>query len=136
MAESIYRRLQRAILADDACAPHVHTNEMPRLTSARDKDQAIADILNRMGVVAETRRAEASDVRRVLILHGAWRNAPADLEDMVLAGLSADYIKEAAHLLDDMLNPDAAAAVRQLCRVPISWELVSRAVRGPWGDEG
>lgn len=136
MDSKVLRELQQVILANAECAPFVHTNEMPRVASARDKDQAIADILNRMGVVAETRRAEASDVRRVLILHGAWRNAPADLEDMVLAGLSADYIKEAAHLLDDMLNPDAAAAVRQLCRVPISWELVSRAVRGPWGDEG
>lgn len=133
MAETLYRRLQREIAAIPECSEHVHTNEMPRVTSARDKDQAIADILNERKVVGLTRRAEASDVQRTLILNGAWRGVHLDLMDLVLAGLSADYLGEAEHLLDP-LKPEVADAVRDLCRVPITWELVSRAVRGPWED--
>ena len=133
MAESIYRRLQRAILADDACAPHVHTNEMPRLTSARDKDQAIADILNARGVVGLTRRAEAADVHRALILTGEWPDVAPGLRHLIDAELAADYYAEAGHLLSG-LSDEARAAVLALCRAPITWQLVSRAVRGPWED--
>lgn len=38
--------LQQEILASSECAPHVVTNDMPKDPDYRDKDQAIADILN------------------------------------------------------------------------------------------
>lgn len=146
MAETLYRRLQREIAAIPECAEHVHTNEMPRLSSARDKDQAIADILNARGVVGTTRPAAMPDVQRTLILHGAWRRVLADagdpslaLQDLIVAQLPVDFYTDAATLLDQLqqdgpLTAAAAEALRALCRAPITAEIVSRAVRGPWED--
>lgn len=145
MAETLYRRLQREIAGIPACAEHVHTNEMPRLASARHKDQAIADILNAHGVVGRTQPAAMPDVQRVLILRGAWRRVLADggapslaLQDLIAAELPVDFYADGAALLEQLqagpLNAADADALRALCRVPITWEPVSRAVRGPWED--
>lgn len=167
MTPELLRRLETAIYENDACAPFVHTNDMPRPTreepdptpeepdrvrvvrlGVRDKDQRIADILNDAGVVGTTRPAEAADVHRVLILRGAWRAlrdsgqaAALALIDLIDAKLAVDYHTAGAHILDDLVRLGVLAAgdrtaVLALCRAPITAELVSRAVRGPWGDEG
>lgn len=56
-----YAALHAAITAGPfatACAPHVHTSEMPRIggQEARAKDQAIADILNAGGAITTITR--------------------------------------------------------------------------------
>lgn len=146
MADSIYRRLQDIILADPECAEFAHTNEMPKISSARDKDQRIADVLNRKGVLGRSRAAMATDVQRTLILQREWRQllaskAPAcqALSDLLAHGLPVDFYGDGLDLLveledEKLLGEETIEKLRQLSRDPITVDIVSRAVRGPWED--
>lgn len=79
------------IQANPACAPHIHTNDLPKLdaASARAKDQAIADILSAGRVQITPFIATERSVREALpIVDGA------------------EFLK----LLRDMAEQDAAPA--------------------------
>lgn len=161
MTPEYLRALQSAIQASEACAPFVHTNDMPKITAeeARAKDQAIADILNADGFGATTREVEAWRAKRYFVKRLKWRAiVAASNSDSHPARAAAQVgvdLAEDARMMADFADPAAAQmwsafVFTGLCTQEeadeiISWSVVpsavvadevSRAVRGPWGDEG
>ena len=160
MSPAYLRSLQAAILASAECAPFVHTNDMPKISSveAVEKDGAIAAILNAAGWGATSRAVPVHFAKKHLIKRGKWRAivlasqqadhpaieaayaAVALAED---ARMDADFLDASAGpLLEalvaaDLIDNADRAALRDMCRVPsaVTAADVSRAVRGPWGDE-
>jgi len=153
------RQLQAIILAREDCAPHVHTNDMPKISGveAYAKDQTIADILNGAGVGTGTQEVEAWKAKRYLIKRLKWR-AIVDAADNPLhpareACMVAVDLAETDSMWADFADPDTAPMwgalvatslltaaerdeIQSWCRTPstITAEQVSRALRGPWDD--
>lgn len=154
------RALQAAILATPACAEHVHTNDMAKITGdeAAAKDRAIAAVMNAAGHGAGTRAVPAWQAKKLLIKRGRWRSIVLAANDAQHPAVEAAYaavaLAEDARMDADFLDPaadplldalvataliDAAdrAALEAMCRTPsaVTPDEVSRALRGPWGDE-
>lgn len=152
MTPQFLRALQAEINASPACAEHVHTNDMPKISGAEAlaKDQAIADIIN----VGRT-RPKAFEIGKgtiVEVLGLAGANAFLDIID------GDSTYRHVKHLLQDgrlrvdsalveqlvqgfiqagVISANGGAALLALGREPdpVTAAEVSRAVRGPWGDE-
>lgn len=164
-----YNDLWAEIQANPACLPHIHTNEMPKLSAqdAQVKDQAIADILNAERIrivdceVGEGRISEAmgipqgpvfiynlrnaalaplpdnpseADIIRKAMTEQAWR-----LIDKASLNVGSPSVRAGidAFISFGLISAEGAAAVKSLAEVPetVSAADVSRAVRGPRGDE-
>lgn len=150
-----YRALQAEILTGPRaaeCAPHIHTNDMARISGAEvaPKDAAIAAILSR----DRTRIARCDiGIGAVLSLFGVERGAqildaldalratvPAIRWAWVLIDRDALDVGDAATraqidaLTPGVFAPDEAAALKALAAQPdpLSAADVSRALRGPW----
>lgn len=168
MTPAFLRALQTAILASEACAEFVHTNDMPKIGSAEvaAKDKAIAAIIStgrtrlrsRMitdrGVISalgtqagdaflsaieafaladlpavHPLKADQAGIKRVL----AWLKSDGGIElgdpqTQFLLGVFAQL---------GIVDANSAAVIRALGQEadPVSASEVSRALRGPWGDE-
>lgn len=158
MTPEYLRALQAAIMADADCVPHVVTNDMGKVPEAPERDRAIAEILNGKGWGSSSRAVPCHLAKKLLIKHLRWRG-------IVEAAASADHpardaawaavaMAEDARMEADFRDPDAqpllqalvdsgliesthADALRSMCTVPssVTGGDVSRALRGPWGDE-
>lgn len=160
MTPAYLRLLQAEILASSACAPFVITNDMAKVGAdeARAADQAIADIMRAAGFGAGSRAVPAWQAKRQLIMRGKWRaivRAAADDEHPAVeaayaavaladdARMDADFCDPTATPLigalvaTGLLSDDDAQMLRDMSSTPSSVTAadVSRALRGPWGDE-
>lgn len=154
------RTLQAAILASPACAKHVITNDAPKAPAAeaRAADQAIADIMRAEGFGAGSRAVPAWQAKRQLIMRGKWRaivqaagNPEHPAVDAAYAAVAlADDARMDADFCDPtatpligalvatgLLSDDDAQMLRDMSSTPsnVTAADVSRALRGPWGDE-
>lgn len=152
MTPEFLRALQAEILASEACAPHVHTNDMPKISSveAAAKDRAIAAILS-----AGRTRVKATEIGKGTIIEVLGLDNGNAFLDALDANTALRHVK---HLLTEgrlrldsdlvtnmlagfvqasQLPQQAADALLALTREPdpVTADQVSRAVRGPWGDE-
>lgn len=152
MTPQFLRALQTQINATPACTQHVHTNDMPKISSieAAAKDKAIADIIS----VGRT-RPKAYEIGKgtiVEVLGLAGANAFLDIIDgdttyrhvkhLLQDGrLRVDSVMVAAlvqgFMQANVISAEGGAALLALGREPdpVTAAEVSRAVRGPWGDE-
>lgn len=160
MTPTYLRALQAAILASPACAEHVIDNSAGKVPAdeARAKDQAIADIMRAEGFGVGSRAVPAWHAKRALIKRGKWRGIVLASQDAQHPAVEAAYaavaLAEDARMDVDFCDP----AVRPLLDALIATGLitsqdaqdlhnmsatdstvtaadVSRALRGPWGDE-
>lgn len=152
MTPQFLRALQTLINNTPACAQYVHTNDMPKISGieAKAKDQAIADIVNMGRTRPKAYEIGKGTIVEVLGLPGA--NAFLDIID------GDSTYRHVKHLLQDgrlridstlvvnlvqgfmqanVISAEGGAALLALGREPdpVSAAEVSRAVRGPWGDE-
>lgn len=164
MTPQYLRALQAAIMADAECAALAITPDHGKVPGgAYAQDQAIADMLRikRWFGPSESpsRSILASEARNVLLTHGLWRNivrkaaedgdTPAheaawnavELAKSDAARFDA-FVPRSAALLDVLVDaglctPEAKAELQALCTTDptVSAAEVSRALRGPWGDE-
>lgn len=110
------RALQAAILASPECAAYVITNDMGKVPAdeARQRDQAVADVMNAVGFGAGSRAIPAWEAKRMLIKRGKWRGIVLAAQDGNHAAVEAAYaavaLAEDARMDADFL--DAAAAAR------------------------
>lgn len=150
------RELQTIILATPECAPHVHTSDMPKISSdeARAKDQAVADALAKSGALTRivSRKIGEDDVLREIGVD-AGDDLLTKLETIAVGN---SKVRRALRLLDaddlDIGDPqtqavidalpahvtqDEKGALKGMARrlVPVSGAQVSTALRGPWGVE-
>lgn len=170
MTPQFLRALQAEILGNPACAPFVHTNEMPKIPAAeaRAKDGAIAAILSpgrkrprsrlitERGIVAllgpddtggegflqklddfgaatlppeHPLKTKQRGIRRML----AWLKSDEGL-DVGDEGTQQLLLALGQVGVVPMAQAQAVAALG-LEDDPVTIDQVSRAVRGPWGDE-
>lgn len=158
MDSAYLRRLQAEILAREDCAELRVTPEMGKVPGAHAHDAQIARILNKAGWNAASRAVSCHLAKKLLIKRGKWRAivlasqnsehpavesayaAVALAED---ARMDADFCDESAAPLmqplvqHGLLDAEDVAALQALCLVPsaVTADEVSRALRGPWGDE-
>lgn len=183
MNTAFLRALQTAILANQACAEFVHTNDMPKIGSAEvaAKDKAIADIISAGRYTYREYRITTRGIRTVLTVvesyafiglmktlnsgatapqwladlftavgipepaHAAYFDAFQEAFDWLKAGGDGiDIGAKATHDMMDLLavgDPTSWATIvgklKAAAQVPdpITAADVSRALRGPWGDE-
>ena len=154
MTPAYLRALQRAILDSDACMAVAVTPDMPKVTDAPARDKQVADIINATGWGATSRAVESWQAKKLLIKRGKWlaiTKAAADADHPAFAAvelandarMTADFEdKDAAPLMAGLvaaglLSDADVAALRAMCTVPsaVTAADVSRALRGPWGDE-
>jgi hypothetical protein len=180
MDTQFLRALQTQILADAECAPHVHTNDMPRISSeeVRVKDAAVAQIISGKRTRLVSKTVTERGVRAAMsIMDGSLfiktlrelseaTTAPAWLTTVLTAmgvpgpaqwayfetlqcgypWLRADGLDVGEPTVRQLLDllaagvPSLGAATVQLKSLgvvpdPVTADQVSRAVRGPWGDE-
>lgn len=163
MTPQFLRALQSAILANADCAQYAVTNDMPKVPGpeAVARDRAIAEIMSagrtrlaptRIGELGVLAKYPGGPVAADLVLGKleAYASAAAQYSRLVaraLRGLaSADGLdfgdastQAMLHVIDadGVIDATEAAALRGLALVPdpISPDQVSRALRGPWGDE-
>lgn len=168
MTPVFLRSLQTAILANQACAQYVHTNDMPKISGAEVavKDKAIADIIS----VGRTRLRSYFITDRGVISALGTQAGDAFLtaiESFAVAALAPEHPMKAdqagikrvlAWLKSDdgielgdpqtqfllgvfaqlgIVDVGSAAIVKALGQEPdpVTASDVSRALRGPWGDE-
>lgn len=159
MTPQFLRELQSAIQANPACAALAVTPEMGKVEGgAYESDKAIADILNAADYATGTAEVPAWWAKRLLITRGKW----VDIEDAAVdrshparkAAASAVSLATSADMRVNFLDPasgplmdgliaaglmdaDDKADLEALSRTPsnITADQVSRALRGPWGDE-
>lgn len=154
------RALQTAILASQDCAPHIITNDAPKVPAdeARQRDEAVADIMTAAGFGSGSQQVPAWRLKRLLIMRGRWRGIVLAAQDAnhpaVEAAYAAVALAEDANMTADLLDPTAGpmlaglvatsliseadrAELEEMCTVPgrVTAADVSRALRGPWGDE-
>lgn len=164
MTPQYLRALQAAIMADAECAALAITPEHEKVPGgAYAQDKAIADILRTKRWFgpeeSPSRSILASEARNVLLTHGLWRaivrkaaedgDTPAheaawnavELAKSDTARFDAFLLRSAA-LLDVLVDAglctaEAKAELRALCtnKPTVTADAVSRALRGPWGDE-
>lgn len=152
MTPQFLRALQALILANEACAQYVHTNDMPKISGqeAYLKDKAIADIVS----VGRT-RTKPTEIGKGTIIEVLGLSTGNAFLDAVDGTADLRHVK---HLLTEgrlrvdspmvatllagfveagLLNQGQADALLALGREPDPYtaDQVSRALRGPWGDE-
>lgn len=145
-------QLKVEIEANPACAPHIHTNEMPRISSAEVaiKDQAIADIINVGRVRPQSKEIGIGTILAVMAPAGGvfldGLNALGSTDRNVYWSMELirqgrfDIGMPAARAQVQALadgQPDLAAGIEALLALgvapdPVSAADVSRALRGPW----
>lgn len=167
-----YRALQTEILTGQeasACAPFVHTNEMPKIGAeeAAAKDQSIADVLNAVPDTIMAESISVTDLFDALYKTGDYALLKAaqiggDVDATVAFAILSDahdYGGDRVHLAattttgqfgklmaKNLITPAGMAAIQakavttttrmvKLFGVDVTAADVSRAVRGPWGDE-
>ena len=160
MTPTYLRALQAAILASPACAEHVIDNSAGKVPAneARAKDQAIADILRTEGFGAGSRAVPAWHAKRMLIMRGKWRGIVQAAADPAHPAVDAAYAAVAlgddarmdidfcdptakpmldALIAAGLLTPDDAQTLHNMSLTDstVTAVDVSRALRGPWGDE-
>lgn len=158
MTPQFLRALQTEIQSRPECAAHMVTPDMGKVDGAYSKDKAIADILNAAGWGASSRAVPCHLAKKLLIKRGRWRAIVLASQDNEHAAVESAYaavaLAEDARMEADFCDASAAglmsplvstgllsvedvAALQALCRVPsaVTVEQVSRALRGPWGDE-
>lgn len=160
MTPTYLRALQAAIIASPACAEHVIDNSAGKVPAdeARAKDQAIADILRVDGFGAGSRAVPAWHAKRMLIKRGKWRGIVLASQDAEHPAVEAAYaavaLAEDARMDADFLDADAGPLLGALVATKLLSQQdrddiqalsrtdstvtaadVSRALRGPWGDE-
>lgn len=160
MTPAYLRALQAAILGSPDASKFAVTNAMGKVPAdeARAADQAVADILRTQGFGASSKAVPAWHAKRMLIKRGKWRGivlaANDDQHPAVEAAYAAVALAEDARMDADFLDPaaaplldalvatgllsaDDAQALRDMSATPsaVTAADVSRALRGPWGDE-
>lgn len=183
MTPEFLRALQATILANEACTAHVHTNDMPKISSVEvaAKDKAIAAIISEGRYRYQERLITTRGIRAVLSVTeafafiGLMRNlnaassTPQWMADIFTAvGIPApahpayfdafqeafDWLKAGGEGIDigdttahQMMDLLVAADPAQWGPIvgklkaaaqepdPVTAAQVSRALRGPWGDE-
>lgn len=160
MTPAYLRALQAAILADADCATSVHTNEMPKISGpeAAVWDATIAAVLNAKGWGAGSRAVPCHLAKKLLIKRGRWRAivraAENDAHPAVEAAYAAVALAEDARMEADfkdaaaeplltalvssgLIGGEDRAALEAMSTVAsaVTGAEVSRALRGPWGDE-
>ncbi len=158
MTPAYLRALQSAIQASDECAALAVTPDMGKVQGAYERDRAIADILNASGWGATSAAVESWKAKKLLIKRGKWlgivRAADNDAHPAQAAAFAAVELANDARMTADFQDADAAPlmaglkaagllsdsdvdALRAMCIVPsnVTADHVSRALRGPWGDE-
>lgn len=158
MTPAFLRSLQVAILASDACMAVAVTPDMPKVTDAPARDKQVADLINATGWGETSRAVESWQAKKLLIKRGKWlaiTKAAADADHPAqAAAFAAIELANDARMTADFQDQDAAplmaglvaagllsdsdvAALRAMCTVPsaVTAADVSRALRGPWGDE-
>jgi len=157
MTPDFLRGLQAGILADEECKPHVVTAEHEK-TDARFRDEAIATILNARGFASTSAEVPAWWAKRLLIERGKWvgiEDAAADTANPYrTAAASAVSLAASAQMAINFLDPASSGLMGALIAAKliahddktaleamsfvesnITADEVSRALRGPWGDE-
>ena len=152
------RALQGAILASDDCKAVAVTPDMGKVPDAPARDKQVAEILNAAGWGVSSRAVESWQSKKLLIKRGKWlaiTKAAADADHPAqAAAFAAVELANDARMTADFQDADAAplmaglvaagllsdadvAALRAMCTVPsaVTAADVSRAMRGPWGDE-
>lgn len=158
MTPAYLRSLQDAILASDDCMAVAVTPDMAKVTDAPARDKQVADMINAAGWGATSRAVESWQAKKLLIKRGKWlaiTKAAADADHPAqAAAFAAVELANDARMTADFQDQDAAplmaglvaagllsdsdvAALRAMCTVPsaVTADQVSRALRGPWGDE-
>lgn len=164
MDATYLRALQAAIMADAECAALAVTPENGKVPGgAYAQDKAIADILRRQRWFGPGQPAShsigAAEARNILLTHGLWRpivrkaaeDGTTPLHDACWDAVELAksdsaridaYLPRVALLLDllmseGMCTAEARAELEAACAndPPVSAADVSRALRGPWGDE-
>ena len=158
MTPAYLRNLQAEILSRDDCKDCVVTPDMGKVVDAYFRDKAIADILVAAGWGASSRAVESWQAKKLLIKRGKWLSitkAAADADHPAQApAFAAVELANDARMTADFQDADAAplmaglvaagllsdsdvAALRAMCAAPstVTADHVSRALRGPWGDE-
>lgn len=106
MDPKFLRELQRAIHEDPECVPWVHTNDMPCPTARRIRPVEVKPAV--WDGLQQVEKAIMED-REVEVKIGAHHKDAKVAEILVAKGVQLSY--------------------------PITEASVSRALRGPWGDE-
>ena len=161
MTPEFLRALQADIMANAECAPYIITPDMGKVDGAAKKDHAIAGILSatrtritsmRVGELGILAKHPGGPIAADAVLGKLEEYAATAGPLSRLAGRAMRGIRSADGLdLGDpstqamlgalaqagVLAPEEAAALAGLARVPdtITADHVSRALRGPWGDE-
>ncbi len=160
MTPTYLRALQAAILASPEASKLAVTNDRGKVPSAeaRAADQAIADAMRAQGFGAASKAVPAWHAKRQLIMRGKWRaivQAAQDAEHpAVEAAYAAVALADDARMDADFCDPTAVPLIGALVATGLLSEEdaqmlrdmsatdstvtaadVSRALRGPWGDE-
>lgn len=159
MNPAFLRALQSAIQADPACAALAITPEMGKVEGgAHEADKAIAALLNAADYATGSAEVPAWWAKRLLIKRGKWvdiEDAAADrahparkvaasaVSQATSADMRVNFLDPASGPVMDglimagLMDTDDKADLEALSRTPsnITADQVSRALRGPWGDE-
>lgn len=160
MTPIFLRALQAAIMARPACVALAITPEMGKVPveQAVEADRQIAALLNADGYAAGSQEVPAWWAKRLLAKRGKW----VDIEDAAAdrahpgrkAAATAVALAESQPMQINFLDPasgplmegliaaglmsaDDRQALEDMSRTDsqITADQVSRALRGPWGDE-
>lgn len=153
MTPQYLRPLQAAILDHPEAAALAITNDTPKVAAAEaaQRDAEVARLMREAGFGAMTRAAAGSAALSTLLARGRWplfmrsssAEAAATVTLSVTAGVEFDWATpvgrelSAGLVAQGLLDDADVAALEALCVVPSSVTAadVSRALRGPWGDE-
>lgn len=148
------RELQTLIHSTADCADHIHTNEMPAISGieARAKDQAVADVINGLGVAVQV---TSRQIGLGTVLDALGPDDGAGVLDALyaIAGTSrpvyyamkllergeldvgmASTREQIDKLVGVVMSVQQAAAIKALAESPVTITAaqVSVALRGPW----
>ena len=160
MTPTYLRALQAAILADPDCAKIAIPPDAGKVPAAeaRAADQAIADAMRAQGFGAASKAVPAWHAKRMLIKRGKWRGIVLASQDAQHPAVEAAYaavaLAEDARMDVDFCDPAARPLLDALIATglitsqdaqdlhnmsatdsTVTAADVSRALRGPWGDE-
>lgn len=152
------RALQSAIAANPAAAALAVTPEMGKVADGPARDRQVAELMRAAGFGAGSKAVPCHLAKKLLIKRGRWRGIVLASQDAQHAAVESAYaavaLAEDARMEADfcdasaaglmaplistgLMSADDAAALQALCRTAytVTAEDVSRALRGPWGDE-
>lgn len=160
MTPAYLRALQAAILASPAASKLAITNDKGKVPAdeARAADQSVAEIMRADGFGAASRAVPAWQAKRQLIMRGKWRGIVQAAADPAHPAVDAAYAAVAlgddarmdidfcdptakpmldALIAAGLLTPDDAQTLHNMSLTDstVTAADVSRALRGPWGDE-